>query len=130
MTTDQVQQAILILTQWGNGDYSSLPYHGAGICLNLKTALRIPGHKAIIPYLRPFFRNWPHFSGDNSYPIKDPINYCSAYSIYHSYEDLWPKNAYGDLRRDLCLHLADGFAEQLQRISDRTGESEKHDSAN
>lgn len=56
------------------------------------------------------FSLWPKFSGDLHFPIPGCKGINSEEYYYFEYKtDKWGDNQYGDLRRELCLWLADYF---------------------
>jgi len=84
-----------------------------GICSNLKTFLDSRVNKVITKNILCKVYNlshtWSKYSGDDTYPVPDPegVDPEDKYDITHN---KWT-GCYGDLRRELCLYLA----EELQK---------------
>lgn len=60
-------------------------------------------------------KTWEHFSGSLTFPVPDPTSpferlsdnsQADASNVYMETDNLW-EDAYGDLRREFALHLAD-----------------------
>lgn len=69
-----------------------------------------------------YFKTWDKFSGS----LRFPVSTCAVYDSkgYISFEgkghfeyvvldDKWGDNEYGDLRRDLCLHIAEEMKKEI-----------------
>ena len=104
---DELSQTIKALRAWGSGQEK--PSVSYGLCRNLAD-LGILSDAAIDDLLDEAFRSWPKHSGNRKYPIPDPkapSDFAAAYRIYYGRHDLWEDSPYGNLRRELCLHVAD-----------------------
>lgn len=103
-------------------------YHG--ICEELSVFIfnfipASPLHSnALKVELRKAFESWPHFSGDIVYPVPpckgfmcdDSDDSPYAEIAFDDCDDCWADDEYGDLRRDLCAHVATHFRKLLQEI--------------
>ena len=104
---DELNRIIKTLRAWGSGQEK--PIFNYGICGNL---VHLCGLYGAVAYgsLGEAFPSWPKYSGNRDYPIPDPeapSDIAAAHSIYYNHENLWDDSTYGDLRRELCLHIAD-----------------------
>ena len=59
-----------------------------------------------------YFESWDKFSGDFKYPIKG-FPSSSPRETYIITSDKWADDEYGDLRRDLCLHIAEEMKKEI-----------------
>ena len=104
---DELNRIIKTLREWGSGQKEPLVYYGiCGNLVHICTLSRATAENLI----REAFRSWPKFSGYQEYPVPDPkalFNFSAARRIYYAYENLWEDSPYGNLRRELCLHVAD-----------------------
>ena len=94
-----VEAAIKSLEAWA---ISEAPLSALGICTNLDIAIDC---KDIDWYfvVGCAARSWPHYSWNPVYPIP-LIGYSTPEEAFEK-KGLW-KGAYGELRRDLCKHIA------------------------
>lgn len=94
-----VKVAIESLEAWA---ISEAPLSALGICTNLDIAIDC---KDIDWYfvVGCAARSWPHYSWNPVYPIP-LIGYSTPEEAFEK-EGLW-KGTYGELRRDLCKHIA------------------------
>ena len=104
---DKLNQTIKTLRAWGSGQEK--PLLNYGICGNL---VHLCGLYEAVVYssLGEAFLSWPKYSGNQEYPIPDPeasSDIGAAYGIFYGRFDLWDDSPYGNLRRELCLHVAD-----------------------
>ena len=104
---DKLNQTIKALRAWGSGQEKPLVYYG--ICGNL---VHLCGLYKAVAYgpLGEAFLSWPKYSGHRGYPIPDPeasSDLGAACGIFYGRPDLWDDSPYGNLRRELCLHVAD-----------------------
>jgi len=76
-----------------------------GICAELYWGFGLPYEVMYDGVMR-----WPKYSGRRAFPI--PHETCTPHGAYRNHYDLWADDAYGDLRRELCLWLADYFEEK------------------
>lgn len=108
----RTQLIVDLLTEWGQGDYRHLPIHVAGVCINLRQVLRKEGFEIGMKELRPLWTSWPHYSGNEDFPIPFPNNKMTPGEAYRKLRNLWNESKYGDLRRDLCRYLAGKLIEK------------------
>ena len=112
----ELNRIIKALRGWGSGQEEPFVYYG--ICGNL--AYRRPLSYATIENLvQEAFRSWPKFSGCQAYPVPDPkalFNFSAARRIYYAHENLWEASPYGNLRRELCLHVADWLETNKSKV--------------
>ena len=104
---DKLNQSIKTLREWGHGQKKPIAYFG--ICGNLVHMRALP-EAAIYTSLGEAFLSWPKYSGNRGYPIPDPeasSDLGAACGIFYSHPNLWEDSPYGNLRRELCLHIAD-----------------------
>ena len=109
---DELNRIIKALRAWGSGQKKPLVY--VGICGNLPLSCA-----AIDDLLSEAFRSWPNYSGDPRYPVPDPeapSDKAAANRIYESRRDLWDDSPYGNLRRELCLHVADWLEANKSKV--------------
>ncbi len=59
-------------------------------------------------------KSWEHFTGDYAYPIPDTRGILTPEDAYSMLEK-W-SGVYGDLRMDLCLHLAKVISDNLNEL--------------
>ena len=100
---DELNRIIKTLRAWGSGQEK--PLIDCGICGNLPFS-----YAEIDDFLNEAFCSWPSYSGNPEYPVPDPeapSDVAAAYRIYYGSFDLWEDSPYGDLRRELCLYVAD-----------------------
>ena len=108
----ELSQIIKSLRAWGSGQETPLTDYG--ICGNLPLS-----YVAIDDLLGEAFRSWPNYSGNREYPVPDPealSDPAAARGIYNSCEDLWDDSPYGDLRRELCLYVADWLEANRSKV--------------
>ena len=113
---DELNQIIKSLRAWGSGQESPLTHYG--ICGNLKHSRRL-SEAAVTYLLRGAFLDWPNYPWNPSYPIPDPEALSdpdAARRIYYSHKDLWDDSPYGNLRRELCLHIADWLEANKSKV--------------
>ena len=100
-----VKAAIEALETWA---VSGAPLTNVGICSNLDSAI----------YCEDIYwcfvvecaaRSWPHYSGSLAYPV--PLHGRLPKAAFEE-EALW-EGVYGELRRDLCKHIANYLKEGL-----------------
>lgn len=115
---DELNRIIKALRGWGSGQEE--PFVHYGICGNL--ADRRPlSHATIENLIQEAFRSWPKFSGCQSYPVPDPkalSNVFAARRIYSAHQNfnLWEDSPYGNLRRELCIHVADWLEANKSKV--------------
>ena len=56
-------------------------------------------------HIEQYYSGWDKFSGDICYPVPATDELFSAEGFYNYKDNLW-EGTYGDLRKDLCLHIA------------------------
>jgi len=89
----------------GLGDGIKQPKNAdRGICTELRWRFGLPDE-----VMYDGFAHWPKDSGWECHPI--PHETCTPVHAFR-YCPLWADDAYGDLRRELCLWLADYFEEK------------------
>jgi hypothetical protein len=82
------------------------PYNPArGICNNLWAGRYLEG--GLYDCLREAFRTWEFYSGCTGYPVP------ASNGEYYNKSFLWTDCHYADLRRDLCLHVANEWRERF-----------------
>lgn len=123
---DELNRIIEALREWGRGQKE--PFAHYGICGNLahirtlsKATIYSLRGKAFCNLLDEAFSSWPNYSGNRAFPIHDPeapSNPFAARPIYYAHEtlSLWEDSPYGNLRRELCLHLADWLEANKPKI--------------
>ena len=101
-----VKTAIESLEAWA---ISGAPWPTLGICANLDIAINC---KDIDWYfvVECAARSWPRYSGNPSYPVP-AVSYLTPKAAFEE-EALW-EGVYGELRRDLCKHIANYLKEGL-----------------
>lgn len=113
---DELNRIIKALREWGSGQEPL--FDSIGLCGNLVHLCDLPG--AVIDDLLPeAFRSWPNYSGNLGYPVPDPeapSSKAAAYKIYYDRHDLWEDSPYGNLRRELCLHVADWLEANKSKV--------------
>lgn len=96
------------------------PYNiHAGICSNLLFAVRKyeleTGRNLLWSFtyakLKEAFKDWPEFSRDVEYPIRDPKKRYTPQNAFCVYE-AWGKSAYAAKRRELLVFLIKWFKER------------------
>ena len=113
---DKLNQTIKALRAWGSGQEK--PSVSYGLCRNLAD-LGILSDAALDNLLREAFRSWPKYSGSSRYPIPDPkvpFDKAAAIGAYYSHPNLWDDSPYGNLRRELCLHIADWLEANKSKV--------------
>ena len=113
---DELNRIIKTLRAWGSGREKPLVY--AGLCRNLRTLWSLPDAQAD-DLLQEAFRSWSHYSGSRKYPVpapEAPFDKVAASSIYYNTQNLWEASPYGNLRRELCLHLADWLEANKSKV--------------
>ena len=104
---DKLNRIIKTLRAWGHGQEK--PIFNSGICGNLVHLCGLYG-AVVYSSLGEAFLSWPKYSGNRGYPIPDPEASSdpeAACETFYGRPDLWDDSPYGNLRRELCLHLAD-----------------------
>ena len=97
--SDAVRAAIESLEEWA---ISEATFSSMGICANLSVVHEcrdIDWHFVVGCAAR----SWPHYSGNPVYPVPSHI-YSSPEAAFEE-EKLW-EGSYGELRKDLCKHIA------------------------
>ena len=113
---DKPNQIIKTLRAWGSGQEK--PSVSYGLCRNLAD-LGILSDAALDNLLREAFRSWPKYSGSQEYPVPNPeapSDLAAAYRIYYNHDNLWEDSPYGNLRRELCLHVADWLEANKSKV--------------
>ena len=114
---DELSQIIKSLRAWGSGQEKPLlSYYG--LCGNLVHLCDL-SEAAIDDLIDGAFRSWPNYSGTREYPVPDPeapSSKAAAYKIYYDRRDLWDDSPYGNLRRELCLHVADWLETNKSKV--------------
>ena len=113
---DELNRIIKALREWGSGQETPLAY--VGLCRNLQTLWNLSDARAD-DLLQEAFRSWPNYSGSREYPVPDPeapFDEVAASSIYYDRHDLWDDSPYGNLRRELCLHVADWLEANKSKV--------------
>ena len=62
-------------------------------------------------FITPFLESWDHYTGSSMYPV--PHDDLHSMDAYHLSNDLWGNSPYGDMRRDLCRHIAMKIREEI-----------------
>lgn len=113
---DKLNWIIKTLRAWGSGQEK--PHVKYGICRNLRVLWNLPDAPAD-DLLQEAFRSWSHYSGSRKFPVPDPeapFDEVAASSIYYNRHDLWEDSPYGNLRRELCLHIADWLEANKSKV--------------
>ena len=99
-----IKAAIESLEEWAT---SGAPSLAIGVCTNLDIAIKC---KDIDWYfvVGCAARSWPYYSGNPAYPVP-LIGYSTPGEAFEE-AGLW-KGVYGELRRDLCKHVANYLKE-------------------
>ena len=116
---DELNRIIKTLRAWGSGQEKPLVNYG--ICGNLPLS-----YAEIDDLLNEAFCSWPSYSGNPGYPVPDPevpSDISAAGIIYRSGRDLWDDSPYGNLRRELCLHVADWLEANKSKVLPLFGEN-------
>lgn len=62
-----------------------------------------------------YCKSWEHYSGIISYPVPAPDGGCPKEVFWRRpRENNWGDNPYGNLRRDLCRHIAKCLREEYE----------------
>lgn len=118
---DELNRIIKTLRAWGSGQEPPLAH--VGLCRNLQTLWNLSDAQAD-DLLQEAFRSWPNYSGSWKYPVPDPeapFDEGAASSIYWT-QNLWEDSPYGNLRRELCLHIADWLEANRSKVLPFFGE--------
>lgn len=113
---DELNRIVKALREWGLGQKE--PSVRYGLCRNLHTLWSLPNAQ-IDDLLQEAFRSWPKFSGCRMYPVPDPearSDLSAAHRSYNAHENLWEDSPYGNLRRELCLHVADWLETNKSKV--------------
>ena len=113
---DELNRIIKALREWGSGQEP--PLDSYGLCANLVHLCGL-GQAAIDDLIDGAFRSWPNYSGNWGYPVPDPeapSSKAAAHKIYDDRHDLWDDSPYGDLRRELCLHVANWLEANKSKV--------------
>lgn len=113
---DELSRIIKTLRAWGSGQEKPLDYYG--LCGNLVHLCGLP--EAITDdLLGGAFRSWPNYSGSREFPVpapEAPSDKAAACGIYYNHDNLWEDSPYGNLRRELCLHVADWLEANKSKV--------------
>ena len=118
---DELNRIIKALRGLGSGQEP--PFGSYGLCSNLVYLCDLP-EAVIDDLLDEAFRSWPSYSGGRGYPVPDPkapSSKVAAYNIYN-HGNLWEDSPYGNLRRELCLHVADWLEANKSKVLPLFGE--------
>ena len=85
---------------------SRVPNRDWGMCILLFDNFNISDASVV----RQYFKSWPKYSGNDSYPV--PKYRTDPSTAYIETKDKW-KGAYGRDRRDLCRHIAKKLREEV-----------------
>lgn len=110
------------LREWGRGQKEPLAHYG--ICARFPLMWTL-SHATTDNLFQEAFRSWPKFSGCRMYPAPDPearSDFSAARRIYHARKNLWEDSPYGNLRRELCLHVADWLETNKSKVLPLFGE--------
>ena len=113
---DELNRIIKTLREWGSGQET--PFDYVGLCRNLQILWNLPDAQAD-DLLQEAFRSWSHYSGSRKYPVpapEAPFDKVAASSIYYNTQNLWDDSPYGNLRRELCLHIADWLESNKSKV--------------
>lgn len=84
----------------------------SGICDNISTLIEdyisteFMDEWDEILYIDDYYSKWIYFSGDIYYPVPDPMSMLTPKEAYSTMKETMWTGAYGNLRKDLCLHIA------------------------
>ena len=107
-----IEELIDHLEKLGKGEIPPLRHHH-GICTELEYAAEGLGDMYDFVTVRSL--GWAAHSGDELYPVPHPLWRLNASRGFASSPYRWATNEYGDLRRDLCLHLAKSLRENPEK---------------
>lgn len=113
---DELSRIIKTLRAWGSGQET--PLVSVGLCRNLRTLWNLSDAQTD-DLLQEAFRSWSHYSGSRKFPVPDPeapFDKAAASEIYYDRHDLWEDSPYGNLRRELCLHMADWLEANKSKV--------------
>ena len=113
---DELNRIIKTLRGWGSGQEP--PLVSVGLCANLVQLCDL-SEAAIDDLLNEACPSWPSYSGSRGYPVPDPeapSNKVAACGIYYNHDNLWEDSPYGNLRRELCLHIADWLEANKSKV--------------
>jgi hypothetical protein len=79
-----------------------------GLCDEIKNKFG-PG---VMTTVKGKFKTWKHHSGDKLFPVPDPDEIVTSKIIYVNRKNQWT-GKYGDMRKNLCLHVAQQLLEDL-----------------
>ena len=93
-----------------------------GICDNIAPLIKKASDSkeyvsaaAVKEIIQPIFEKWDYFSGYTEYPVPSPNpNVCSAGAYYHSQDDEWLDDEYGNKRRNLLSFLIQELENELK----------------
>lgn len=98
--SEKQKEIVNYLRLIGRGDIEPA-YSGTGICTNLSEKFCYCVDVGV-------FGGWSKFSGYYAYPIPSTEHGLSSDEIYSRRAGMW-SGSYGDLRKELCLWLADYY---------------------
>lgn len=105
---DRMRYIADTLDKWAKGETPT--HQGLGICGSI-TNLKINVSGDVLVYS--YSQEWPHFSGDVSYPIPHPTSKYYQTEAYHEL-DKWSDTVYGNMRRELCGYIATRIREDYK----------------
>lgn len=85
---------------------------GNGICWELR-CLRVKGIDIDYNLIESIWSNWEHFSGNISFPLSSPDSKDDPATQWTS-RYKWDNTPYGNLRRELCLYIADELEKTIE----------------
>ena len=89
-----------------------------GICGNVERTQAGRGQELPFFYTwkdlyRAHIDNWPHFSGNQTFPIPDPLQEVQSGTIFMNTGDMW-EGGYGVLRFDLLRFLIKALEKEIE----------------
>lgn len=78
----------------------------AGLCNELQVEFHLSPM-----FIQYYVEDWPHFSGDVTYPVPPSSGNMKPWETYHYTKNKWAYNQ-GKLRRNLCQHIANKLREE------------------
>lgn len=96
------------------GNCETEPYDlSRGICNHLNNAFDywMDDYDIASGVVTELAQSWSKFSGNDSYPVPSTFGEQRPSEAYNFHFDIWQNqwkdNTYGNLRRELCIHMAD-----------------------
>lgn len=124
----QMKQELLYILKQINPNFETSvhPCRNVGLCRYIEHSKPTAIARFMQAIMRHMFREWPYYSGMETYPIdlslNHPYNDLSPYYQYNTmadHGDTWIWNGeYNDLRRDLLKFLITSLESELNEVAD------------